>query len=58
MSTPRVSSLYKHRTQMQILTRTYMIVIKDFDHMIPMNENVNRMKQTHLFSNFSIKYTY
>ena len=58
MCTPRVYSLYKHRTQMQTLTRTYMTVIEDFDHMTPMNENVNRMKLTHLFSNFSIKYTY
>ena len=41
MSTPRASSLYKPRTQMQTLTRMYMIIIEDFDHMTTIDENAN-----------------
>ena len=36
---------------MQTLTRTYMVVIEDFDLMITMDENENWMKLTHLLSN-------
>ena len=39
---------------MQTLTRTYMIVIEDFDLMTIMDENLNWMKLPHLFPNFSL----
>ena len=35
---------------MQTLTRTYMVVIEDYDHMTTKDENMNKMKLTHLFS--------
>ena len=37
---------------MPILTRTYTVVIKDYDHMTTMDTNVNSMKPTHLLSIF------
>ena len=42
---------------MQILTRTYMVVIKDYDHMTSMKENVNWIKITHLllFTSLNLK---
>ena len=49
MSAPRVSSLEIPKCK----TRTYMVLIKDYDHMTTMNENVNWMKPTHLLSNFA-----
>ena len=33
---------------MQTLTIAHMVVVKDYDHMITMNENLNWMKLTHL----------
>ena len=40
---------------MQTLTRMYMVVIEEFDHMTKMDDNVNCMKVTHLLSTcFSI----
>ena len=33
---------------MKSLTRTSMVVLKDYDHMTTMNENVKWMKQRHL----------
>ena len=33
---------------MQTLARTYMVVIKDYDHMTTMDESVNWMKLRHL----------
>ena len=36
--------------QMHTPTRTYMVVIKDFDHMTTMDDKVNCMKPTHLLS--------
>ena len=35
---------------MQTLTRTYMVVIEDTNHMTIMDENVNWMKLTNLLS--------
>ena len=35
---------------MQTQTRTYVIVIKDYELMITMDDNVNWMKPTHLMS--------
>ena len=35
---------------MQTLTRTYMLVFKDYDHMTIVDETVNWMKLTHLLS--------
>ena len=35
---------------MQTLTRTYMIVIKDYDPMTTVDEDVNWMKLTHILS--------
>ena len=52
MSAPRASNLQKPRTQMQIQTRMDMVHIEDYYHMTTMNENVNRMKLTHLLSKF------
>ena len=43
MRVPRAISLQNPRTQMQSLTRTYMVAIKDYDNMTTMNENVKRM---------------
>ena len=40
----------KPRTQMQAPTRTYVIVITNFDHMIRMDENVNWIKIINLMS--------
>ena len=40
--------------QMQALTRTYMVVIEDFDHMAIMDENLNWTKLTYLLSKFSL----
>ena len=34
MSAPRASNLSKSRAQMQTLTSTYMVVIKNYDHLI------------------------
>ena len=39
---------------MQTLTRTYMIVIEDYDRMTTMDEIVNWMKVLHLLPNFSL----
>ena len=39
---------------MQTLTRTYMVVIEDFDHMAIMDEKVNYTKLTCLLSVFSL----
>ena len=39
---------------MQTLTRTYMVAIEDYDHMIKMDKNVNSMKLTHLLPMFSL----
>ena len=41
---------------MQTLTRTNMVVIKDYDHMIAKDENMNRMKLTHLLSIFPLNF--
>ena len=46
--------VYKPKTQVQTLTRTYMVVVEDFDHMKTMNENVHWMKLTHLLSIFPL----
>ena len=35
---------------MQTLTRIFMVVIEDYDHITSMDENVNQMKLTHLLS--------
>jgi hypothetical protein len=48
---------------MQTLTKTYMVVIEDFDLMTTMDENMNWMKLTHLLSMFALNlrapyYTY
>ena len=37
MSAPRASSL-SNLEQIQTLTRTYMVIIKDYDHMTTMDE--------------------
>jgi len=50
MSTSRASSLEKTKTQMQTLTRTYMLVINNYDHIATMDENMNWMKLTRLLS--------
>ena len=39
---------------MQTLTRTNMVVFKDYDHMTIMNEDMKWMKLTHLISIFSL----
>jgi hypothetical protein len=41
MNAPTMFDLYKHVTQMQTLTIAHMVVVKDYDHMITMNENLN-----------------
>ena len=33
---------------MQTLTETHMIIVKDYDHMTTIYENLNQMKLTHL----------
>ena len=38
---------------MQILTRTYMVVIKDYDHMRTMDDNANMMKGMYTVNFFS-----
>ena len=49
MSVPRASTMLKPKIQMQTLTKTYMVAIKDFDHMTTMDENVNSMKSVVIF---------
>ena len=40
---------------MKMLTRMDMVVIKDYDHVTTMGDNVNWMKLTHLLSSFFSK---
>ena len=54
MYAPRASNLYQPRTQLQTLTRTYMVIIKDHDCMTTIDKYVNWIKLTHLLSKFPL----
>jgi hypothetical protein len=56
MRASRASSFEKPKTQMQILTRRHVVIIKNYDQMKSMDKNVKWMKLTHLLSSSTLNH--